>query len=204
MIRLAVAVGIIVAVGIFIVKPVLDTTDNAVNKANSSFEKSFGNEGIDTKAIEAKINRTIEEVNKQVGVQVERSFHVAKVHGNPQKLVHCIQRASGTSTGSNAAPGATRRARRQAARPENQAEPERARSKPDQTSPSGSWRSRRSKEPSRPPRLSIMWTRTASRVAGTTGEPCSSWPWWLRMMWRTHWASRGSKPGMSSIARRTV
>ena len=41
-----------------------------------------------------------------------------------------------------------------------------------------------------------MWTRTASRVAGTTGEPCSSEPWWLRMMWRTHWARAGSKPGI--------
>ena len=33
-------------------------------------------------------------------------------------------------------------------------------------------------------------------MAGTTGEPCSSEPWWLRMMWRTACASAGSKPGM--------
>ena len=51
--------------------------------------------------------------------------------------------------------------------------------------------------------MSIIWTRTASRVAGTTGEPCSSVPWWLRMMWRTAWAREGSKPGISSISRRT-
>ena len=30
-----------------------------------------------------------------------------------------------------------------------------------------------------------MWTRVASRVAGTTGEPFSSLPWWERTMWRT-------------------
>ena len=62
------------------------------------------------------------------------------------------------------------------------------RSKRDQLSPSASSFSRRSKLPSLPPRLSIEWTRVASRVAGTTGEPCSSCPWWERMMWRMAWA----------------
>jgi hypothetical protein len=94
-IRLAVSVGILAAVGIFIVKPILNTTDNAVNKANSSFEKSFQSPTVDTKAIEEKVDKTIEEVNAQVGHQVERSFHTAKVHGHPEKLVHCIQRANG-------------------------------------------------------------------------------------------------------------
>ncbi|HEY2052312.1 MAG TPA: hypothetical protein VGH14_00065 [Solirubrobacterales bacterium] len=28
-------------------------------------------------------------------VEVKRSFHTAKVHGNPEKLLHCIQWASG-------------------------------------------------------------------------------------------------------------
>jgi hypothetical protein len=94
-IRLGVTVGILAAVYFFIVKPVLHSTDNAVNKANSSFEKSFNSPTFDTKAIEEKVNKTIEEVNSQVGVQVERSFHTAKVHGNPKQLVHCIQRANG-------------------------------------------------------------------------------------------------------------
>jgi hypothetical protein len=94
-IRLAVSVGILAAVGIFIVKPILHSTDNAVNGANKAFEKSFQNSTVDTKGIEEQVNKTIEEVNKQVGHEVERSFHTAKVHGHPQKLVHCIQRANG-------------------------------------------------------------------------------------------------------------
>jgi uncharacterized protein YoxC len=98
-IRLAVAVGIIAAIYFFLLKPVLHTTEHTVDSANKSFEKSFGKsfEGssVDTKGIEAKVNKTIEDVNRQVQVQVERSFHTAKVHGNPNKLVHCIQRANG-------------------------------------------------------------------------------------------------------------
>jgi hypothetical protein len=53
---------------------------------------------IDTKAIEEKINKSIEEVNGQVQVQVEHSFHTAKLHGGDkrtEKLLHCIQRANG-------------------------------------------------------------------------------------------------------------
>ena len=66
---------------------------------------------------------------------------------------------------------------------------------PTSVEPSGSSFSSRSNEPSRPPRLSIMCTSVASRVHGTTGEPCSSWPWWLRMMCSTATASSAGKPG---------
>ena len=47
-----------------------------------------------------------------------------------------------------------------------------------------------------------MCTSVASRVHGTTGEPCSSVPWWLRMMCSTAAASGSGKPGSSSIRRR--
>ena len=40
-IRLLVTVGILAAAYFFIVKPVLNTTDNAINSANKTFEKSF-------------------------------------------------------------------------------------------------------------------------------------------------------------------
>jgi uncharacterized protein YoxC len=98
-IRLGVAVGILAAVYFFVLRPVLDTTNHAVDSANKAFEKSFekpfeGSPG-DTKAIEAKVNKTIEDVNRQVQVEVQRSFHTAKVHGSPEKLLHCIQRANG-------------------------------------------------------------------------------------------------------------
>jgi hypothetical protein len=91
-IRLAVTVGILAAVYFFIVHPVLDTTEKTVHETNQAFEHSFENSGLD------KINKTIENVNKQVQTQIHRSFHVAKVHGGPkqpEKLLHCVQHANG-------------------------------------------------------------------------------------------------------------
>ena len=38
-----------------------------------------------------------------------------------------------------------------------------------------------------------MCTSVASRVHGTTGLPCSSVPWWERMMWPTACASSGGE-----------
>jgi hypothetical protein len=89
-IRLAVAVGILGAAYLFIVKPVMDTTNNAIDSANKTFEKSFG-----TTLDVGDLNKTIENVNHQVQIQVQRSFHTAKKHGDPMKLVRCVQRAHG-------------------------------------------------------------------------------------------------------------
>jgi hypothetical protein len=99
-VRLGVTVGILAAVYFFIVKPILHTTETTVESTNKAFEKSFNGNGatnpaFNAKAIEEKVEKTIEDVNHQVQVQVERSFHTAKVHGNPEKLLHCIQRANG-------------------------------------------------------------------------------------------------------------
>jgi hypothetical protein len=88
-IRLLVSVGILAAAYFFIVKPVLHTTDNAINSANKTFEKSFGGNGLND------IGHTLENVNREVRRQVTHSFHVTKVHGNPHKLIRCVQRAQG-------------------------------------------------------------------------------------------------------------
>src|SRR3982751_2685007 len=85
-IRLLVTVGILAAAYFFIVKPVLKTTDNAIDSANQSFEKSFGVNGVDI----TDISGTIEDVNKQMQREIRRSFHVAKHDGNPKRLVKCI------------------------------------------------------------------------------------------------------------------
>jgi uncharacterized protein YoxC len=97
-IRLAVTVGILAAVYFFIVKPILHTTEHTVDSANKAFEKSFDSSTFDSKGIEEKVNKTIEDVNKEVQVQVEHSFHVTKVQGGErkqQKLLHCVQHANG-------------------------------------------------------------------------------------------------------------
>jgi hypothetical protein len=88
-IRLLVTVGILAAAYFFIVKPVLQTTSEAIKTTNESFTKSFGENGLDD------LHKTFEDVDKQVERQIRRSFHTAKKDGNPRKLVRCVRRAAG-------------------------------------------------------------------------------------------------------------
>jgi hypothetical protein len=90
-IRLLVTVGIIAAIGFFLVKPALDTANKGIDSYNKTFEESFGPNGANL----GDINKTLDDVNHQVQVQIERSFHTAKKHGNPNKLVRCVQHAEG-------------------------------------------------------------------------------------------------------------
>ncbi len=90
-IRLLVAVGIIAAVGFFIVKPTLDTANKSIDGINKSFEKSFKQPGTDI----TDINKTLEDVNRRVEREIRKSFKAAKTEGNPNRLIKCIQRARG-------------------------------------------------------------------------------------------------------------
>jgi hypothetical protein len=101
-IRLVVAVGIIAAVGYFLVRPALETTEKLSKEANDSIQKSINQNfnqslGKNGAGIE-DVNKTLQEVNETVEREIKRSFHFAEKHGgpaNPKKLVHCIQRADG-------------------------------------------------------------------------------------------------------------
>jgi F0F1-type ATP synthase membrane subunit b/b' len=95
-IRLAVAVGILAAAYLFIVKPVLNTTENvsdtfnnSIQSANESFESSFGPH--------SEASKALRRANRQVQIQIARSFHQAKkaTGGDPMRMLHCIQRAAG-------------------------------------------------------------------------------------------------------------
>jgi hypothetical protein len=86
-IRLAVTAGILALVYLFIVKPVLKTTDEAFKTTNESIQKSFRGAGLDD------IEKTIHNVNVQVQRQIRRSFKTAKHGGNPNKLIRCIRHA---------------------------------------------------------------------------------------------------------------
>jgi hypothetical protein len=88
-IRLLVTVGILAAAYFFLVKPVLNTTDHAIDSANKTFEKSFGGSGLDG------VGRDIDDVSHQIQRQVRRSLHIAQKHGNPKRLVKCIEHADG-------------------------------------------------------------------------------------------------------------
>lgn len=90
-IRLLVAVGIIAAVGYFIVRPTLDTANKQIEGINKSFEKSFNQPGADL----TDINKTLRDVNRKVEIEIRKSFKAAKTEGNPRRLVKCIQRAHG-------------------------------------------------------------------------------------------------------------
>jgi hypothetical protein len=75
-IRLAVAAGILFCAYLFILKPVLDT-------ANDAIEKSGFNQ----------IGKSLEDLGPQIERQVKHSFRVAKRQGNPQRLLNCVKRA---------------------------------------------------------------------------------------------------------------
>ncbi len=78
-IRLAVTAGVLFLCYLFIVKPVLKTTDEA-----------FKSTGLD------QIGKSLEGMSTTIKREVHHSFEVAKKRGaNPQKLVHCVQRANG-------------------------------------------------------------------------------------------------------------
>ena len=76
-IRLAVAAGILFCAYLFIVKPVLNTT-----------EEAFHSSGLD------QIGKTLNTVNVQVQRQIRHSFKLTKAQGgNPQRLIHCVKHA---------------------------------------------------------------------------------------------------------------
>jgi hypothetical protein len=95
-IRLLVTVGILAAAYFFIVKPVLDTTENvsdtvsnSIQSANQGFERSFGPH--------SETSMALRRANRQVQIQITRSLRQAKhaAGDDPMKIVHCIQRANG-------------------------------------------------------------------------------------------------------------
>jgi hypothetical protein len=76
-IRLAVTAGILFCAYLFIVKPVLDTTNEAIKAS-----------GIN------EIGKSLQGLGPQIERQVTRSFRVVKKQGgNPQRLLECVKRA---------------------------------------------------------------------------------------------------------------
>ena len=88
LIRLAVAVGIIAATYFFLVKPVLHTTDNAINR---SFDA--GRAG----RIRRQIDHAIDSANGQVRRQVQALVPPVEDRRRPrlERLLRCVQRANG-------------------------------------------------------------------------------------------------------------
>jgi len=99
--RLAVSVGILAAAYFFIVKPVLNTTNNAINQASSQFGvnsdlgRAIRQSDVNPN-VGREIRRSIRRVNRQVQIQITRSVHQTSPNAWRQKrLLHCVQHAHG-------------------------------------------------------------------------------------------------------------
>ena len=80
-IRLAVAAGVLFLCYLFIVKPVLDTTNEALDKS-----------GIN------EIGTLFDGVSQEIKRQVRHSIQATKRNGgNPKKLIHCVEHANGNA-----------------------------------------------------------------------------------------------------------
>ncbi len=77
-IRLAVTAGVLFLAYLFIVKPVLDTTNEAIK--SSGFDR---------------IGKSIEGVSKEIKRQVHRSFEATGSAARKRKLVGCVKAANG-------------------------------------------------------------------------------------------------------------
>jgi uncharacterized protein with von Willebrand factor type A (vWA) domain len=95
-IRLAVAVGILAAVYFFAIRPVLDTTNKAIDSANENFRQGFSGQG----EIQRQIQHNIRQTNRRVQRQITISFRQTRKGGgpDPQQLLRCVQRANGNVT----------------------------------------------------------------------------------------------------------
>jgi hypothetical protein len=80
-IRLAVTAGVLLLCYLFIVKPALDTTNEAIKSS-----------GID------QIGKSLSGVGREIKRQVRHSLRTTKQKGlNPQKLIRCIESANGNT-----------------------------------------------------------------------------------------------------------
>jgi hypothetical protein len=102
LLRLAVTVGILAAAYFFIVRPVLDTTNNALETAGG-FNQSL-NANIQQSVQQANVNpdvgrqirRSIRRANRQVQRQLNRDLNrTATSQRRQRRLLRCVQHAHG-------------------------------------------------------------------------------------------------------------
>jgi len=77
-IRLAVTAGVLFLCYLFIVKPVLKTTNDAIESARLD-----------------RIGKSLEGVSTTIKREVHRSFDATRPGNRRQRLVHCVKRADG-------------------------------------------------------------------------------------------------------------
>src|SRR5207237_6559797 len=85
--RLLVTVGILAAVYFFVVKPTLETTKEISHEVNVNVQKGFQQSDL------GDIDKTIDDVNRQVQREIKKSLRASKQQGDADELIRCIQRA---------------------------------------------------------------------------------------------------------------
>ncbi len=100
-IRLLVTVGIIAAVGFFIVKPALDSTNEAIDSVSRGFNQGAGQGNVDD-LIQQQIRKSNQQVRQSVH-QAQQNLHQQnglslsqqQTIRKQKRLLACIQRANG-------------------------------------------------------------------------------------------------------------
>jgi predicted PurR-regulated permease PerM len=102
--RLAVSVGILAAAYFFIVRPVLDTTNEALKTAggfnqslNANIQQSVQQSNTNPD-VGRQIQRSIRRANRQVQRALNQSLNqTAPSQARQRRLLHCVQRAHGNT-----------------------------------------------------------------------------------------------------------
>jgi predicted PurR-regulated permease PerM len=100
--RLAVSVGILAAAYFFIVRPVLDTTKDAIESANgfnstlnANIQQSVQQSNVNP-SVAKQVQRSIRQANRQVQRQLNRDLNrTASSQRRQRRLLHCVQHANG-------------------------------------------------------------------------------------------------------------
>ncbi|HEY7267078.1 MAG TPA: hypothetical protein VH501_05235 [Solirubrobacterales bacterium] len=86
-IRLAVIVGAVAAVGIFIVKPALHSTDHAFDSVNEALRDSGLNN------ISKTIGVSSRRIQREIQHRINHSLKITQQTGDTEKLIRCIKKA---------------------------------------------------------------------------------------------------------------
>lgn len=94
LIRLIVSVAILAAVYLFVIRPILDTTNNAFNSFNNTMDSAFSDFGVDGVNVSEIKKGNFGDIQKQL----QQSNLSTKDQRRAEKLLHCVQRVQPDTT----------------------------------------------------------------------------------------------------------
>jgi hypothetical protein len=94
LIRLIVSIAILGAVYLFFVRPILDTTNNALDSVHDSFNSAFDDVGLDNVDINKVKNGNFGSIQQQI----KHADLSTQQQRQAEKLLHCVQQAQPDTT----------------------------------------------------------------------------------------------------------